>query len=378
MPDELDGLQPAAKGGRKRTGRGRFQSKRRTKDQELRAEAAEAAAQEQAEQDDAAASTHHQRPAAELATLRAEVGRLKQEIEKVKKRADSLEYQLESERERSRNKEVCVKELRAAAVESDIAHAAQLAKVCSQRDSLGRMVRKFKAQHSSGSLSAARCRAKARAAKARMARRAFGGLRPLAKRIIAPPVRKSADYRGFKRREVAKLKQYLDKRYEGGVEGETVVHLLNCVFNEFPDVLESVCIERGLYTAVEQRVVDALREHWTVARASFVRVTCKITWRRYQDLVHALGKRWNEETGEHEVVLLPHGTRVPLLPSKNDVWQWESRVAELSGLQLSDDGKRATVDVIQALRSRLVQFPLEQPPPSKVISIQFCGELPGY
>jgi hypothetical protein len=95
-----------------------------------------------------------------------------------------------------------------------------------------------------------------------MARRAFGGLRPLmAKRISAPPVRKSTDYRGFKRREVAKLKQYLDKRYDGGIEGETVVHLLNCFFNEFPDVLNSVCVERGLYTAVEQRVVDALREH---------------------------------------------------------------------------------------------------------------------
>jgi hypothetical protein len=84
-----------------------------------------------------------------------------------------------------------------------------------------------------------------------MARRAFGGLRPLAKRINAPPVRKSADYRGFQRRQVAKLKQYLDKRCEGGIEGETVVHLLNSFFYEFPDVLESVCTERELYTAVE-------------------------------------------------------------------------------------------------------------------------------
>jgi hypothetical protein len=116
---------------------------------------------------------------------------------------------------------VRVKELCAAAFESDIAHAPQLAKVCNQRDSLGRtVIRKLKAQHSSGSLSAARCRAKARATKARLARRAFGGLKPLAKRICTPPIRKSADYRGFKRREVAKLKQYLDKRYEGGVEGE--------------------------------------------------------------------------------------------------------------------------------------------------------------
>jgi hypothetical protein len=103
----------------------------------------------------------------------------------------------------------------------------------------------------------------------------------MAKRISALLVRKSADYRGFKRREVAKLKQYLEKRYEGGIEWEMVGHLLNCFLNEFPDVLESVWNERGLYTAVEQRVVGALREHWTVAQAYFVRITCKITWRRY-------------------------------------------------------------------------------------------------
>jgi hypothetical protein len=66
-------------------------------------------------------------------------------------------------------------------------------------------------------------------------------------------------------------------------------------------------------------VVDALREHWAVARASFVRVTCKITRRRYNDLMHAVGKMWNEDAGEHEIVLLPHGTRVPLLPTLNDV-----------------------------------------------------------
>jgi hypothetical protein len=92
-------------------------------------------------------------------------------------------------------------------------------------------------------------------------------------------------------------------------------------------------------------------------------------------MILALGKKWNEVTGEHEVVVLPFVTRVPLLPSKNDVWQWESRVAELSVLQLSDDGKRATVDVMQALRSMLVQLPLEQQPTNKVIVIQFCGEL---
>jgi hypothetical protein len=58
------------------------------------------------------------------------VGRLKKEIDKLKKQANSLDYQLESERERPCKKEVRVKELRAAAVEWDITHAAQVAKGC--------------------------------------------------------------------------------------------------------------------------------------------------------------------------------------------------------------------------------------------------------
>jgi hypothetical protein len=106
-------------------------------------------------------------------------------------------------------------------------------------------------------------------------------------------------------------------------------------------------------------------------------VMCKITLRRYRDLIHALGKKWNEETGEYTVVMLPHCTLGPLLSGTNDVWQWESRVRELLGLQLSDDGKRVTFDVIQALRSMLAHFLAEQLPPSKVIVIQFCGELQG-
>jgi hypothetical protein len=73
-----------------------------------------------------------------------------------------------------------------------------------------------------------------------MARRAYEGLRPLARRISVPQTRKGADYRGFKRRKIAKLKQYIDNRYDGGIEGETVVHLLNCFLNESPGVLESV------------------------------------------------------------------------------------------------------------------------------------------
>jgi hypothetical protein len=43
MPDELNGLQPVAKGGGKRTARERFQRMQRTKAHEQRANAAETA-----------------------------------------------------------------------------------------------------------------------------------------------------------------------------------------------------------------------------------------------------------------------------------------------------------------------------------------------
>jgi G:T/U-mismatch repair DNA glycosylase len=132
MPDEVAGFQPAAKD-INRTDKGMFQIKQLAKYQEKRAKAAEAAPREQALHD-AAASTHH-RSAAELTALRAEVERLQNETDKLTKRAESMKMELWSEGQRSRMKEEHVKELHAVAVESDIAHAAQLAKVCSQRDS---------------------------------------------------------------------------------------------------------------------------------------------------------------------------------------------------------------------------------------------------
>jgi predicted RNase H-like nuclease (RuvC/YqgF family) len=174
MPDQVDGLQPAAKGGRKRTCEGRFQSWRPTKAREELAEAAETGGREESSQD-VAAST--QRLAAELTTLQAEVERLSKENEKLAKQTESLQKQLESKRQRSRSNKERVKELSAATVKSDMAHAEQLAKVCSERESLSRTVRKLKTQSSNGSLSAARCREEVKAVKACMPRRAYGGLR---------------------------------------------------------------------------------------------------------------------------------------------------------------------------------------------------------
>jgi hypothetical protein len=113
--------------------------------------------------------------------------------------------------------------------------------VCSQWESLNRIiVRKLKPQISNSSLNAAR--EKAEAIKARMVRLVYGGFRPLSKCIKAPPVRNGADSRGFKRREVAKLKHYLDNRYEDYVAGDAVVQLLNCFFDLCPIENTRTCV----------------------------------------------------------------------------------------------------------------------------------------
>jgi hypothetical protein len=49
-----------------------------------------------------------------------------------------------------------------------------------------------------------------------------------------------------------------------------IVHLLKCFFNECHDILESVCKERTIYTAVVERLVDALREHRTAVARAFL------------------------------------------------------------------------------------------------------------
>jgi hypothetical protein len=98
-------------------------------------------------------------------------------------------------------------------------------------------------------------RKKAKAEKARMVGRAYGGLRPLSKRIKALSDMNGIDYHGFRRRELAKLKQYLDNRYEDGLTSDTVVQLLNYFFNWFPDMLDYVCHKRGLHSVVEEDVV---------------------------------------------------------------------------------------------------------------------------
>eukprot|EP00873_Tetraselmis_striata_P020245 jgi/Tetstr1/440509/TSEL_028832.t1 len=66
-----------------------------------------------------------------------------------------------------------------------------------------------------------------------------------------------------------------------------------------------------------------------------------------------------------------------LLPIKNDVWEWEDRVAKLAGLEMSEDAKGAIIDVLQPLCTRLSQFPKDQLPEDRVIIIQFCNKLAG-
>eukprot|EP00873_Tetraselmis_striata_P026418 jgi/Tetstr1/446682/TSEL_003621.t1 len=137
--------------------------------------------------------------------------------EKLDKNVESLQVQLEAERMRSQAKDAAVKDIRAAAVHAEIAHGEKLAKAVSRRDFGEEAVRRAKRESTNGGEVSNRAGAKAWAAiKDRKMLRAFGMRhRPTKKRIKAPLVLNGSEFRGFKRREVAKLKTYLDSRYEG-------------------------------------------------------------------------------------------------------------------------------------------------------------------
>eukprot|EP00873_Tetraselmis_striata_P023479 jgi/Tetstr1/443743/TSEL_031731.t1 len=155
-------------------------------------------------------------------------------IQKLNKRVEKLDVSLqvpldEAEQVRSRAKDAAAKEIRVAVVHAEAAHAENPAKAVTKSDSAKAAVWREKREFTSGSDASNRAGAKPRAAiKERKLLRAFGMMRrPNKKRIKPPPVLNGSEYRGFKRREVAKLKTYLDSRYEGGVEDNTVVQLVD-------------------------------------------------------------------------------------------------------------------------------------------------------
>eukprot|EP00873_Tetraselmis_striata_P012416 jgi/Tetstr1/432680/TSEL_022048.t1 len=182
MPDDDPyPQQPAAASGGKaaRAGkRGRFGSRRRVEEAEQRQTSAAGAAVAQPQNTrERAAAARTQRAAAESVSLRSNVDMLSERVEKLDKNVESLQVQLEAERVRSRAKDAAVKEIRAAAAHTEDAPRAAI--------------------------------------KERTLLRAFGMMRrPNTKRIKPPPVLNGSEYRGFKRREIAKLKAYLDRRYE--------------------------------------------------------------------------------------------------------------------------------------------------------------------
>lgn len=125
-------------------------------------------------------------------------------------------------------------------------------------------------------------------------RRAFGALRQDMERINAPPASNAEAYRDFKcHHEVKRLMEYLNDRYEGGIESDTVVRLVDRFFNECPETLDAVCRQRGLYnTAWSNMSSPQFASNGPQrARASYIRVTSKLSGCRYECLIHAPSKR---------------------------------------------------------------------------------------
>jgi hypothetical protein len=185
MPGEVDGLQPAAKGGGKRRGVGRLHTRWLTKALEQRAKAAETAAREESSQD-VAASTR--RSAAELTPLRAEVEHHSKENVKLAKQIESLQN---NSSRRGNGPAVRRSGSRQGIKRGNyrVGHCAcRGAREGVQQARVAVSVNSTQGPKLERNLIAAKCREKAKEVKAHMARRAYRGLRPLSKRIKARPV----------------------------------------------------------------------------------------------------------------------------------------------------------------------------------------------
>eukprot|EP00873_Tetraselmis_striata_P006096 jgi/Tetstr1/426360/TSEL_016672.t1 len=273
MPDDDPyPQQPAAASGGKaaRAGkRGRFGSRRRVEEAEQRQTSAAGAAVAQPQNTrERAAAARTQRAAAESVSLRSNVDMLSERVEKLDKNVESLQVQLEAERVRSRAKDAAVKEIRAAAHTEDAPRAA---------------------------------------IKERTLLRAFGMMRrPNTKRIKPPPVLNGSEYRGFKRREIAKLKAYLDRRYEAngstafklGHQG-AVLAILNPLLMR---VAKSGCVLEGwavnsIHNAVKIMLYEGQYKH-----AQFINEMEAIK-DQLMEIVYGLGMKLHGEVYTFKLVL---------------------------------------------------------------------------
>ncbi|GAQ92847.1 hypothetical protein KFL_011650020 [Klebsormidium nitens] len=174
---------------------------------------------------------------------------------------------------------------------------------------------------------------------------------------------------GVKTKLAAQVRQFLTKRFAsvGARQQALYEHFrrnpadFNLVLNANitqPEFDELCKLNPDWLLPAQSDVLDEIRDHWTEDRALKMQIHCKIGHgHKWQDMIHLLGKDYNEATkhwDRKELCGKGSGLFIPLLPSCKRVDALRKEIAAMNPLMQNEDGSAAWLDLSKLLIEAVV------------------------
>ena len=149
------------------------------------------------------------------------------------------------------------------------------------------------------------------------------------------------------------LTSYLDHHLEGGATGQLAKAMMTTFFSEHPQMLRDILNRLPTLAEIEKETVDAIEEQWTLDICAAMFVHGELTYAGYQAILNIMSKAYSFENDRFEPMILPQGSEMPKLKSKNSLHEHIKEIADEFGIKSMQDGRAAALDVRTVLRSRL-------------------------
>ena len=164
----------------------------------------------------------------------------------------------------------------------------------------------------------------------------------------------------------------------GGVPGELAKSMFVSFFAENTSMLEHIMTELQIYEAVERQTVAAIQNLWTLDVCAAVFIHGDMSLAGYQAVLNILSKTYEFADDRFKPILLPHGTEMAKLCSRNSLQNHLRQVSEFFGMEVLDNGRAAAVDIRLVIVGRLklmksvADSSQEHPLPSTMVVSYIC------
>ena len=139
----------------------------------------------------------------------------------------------------------------------------------------------------------------------------------------------------------------------GGVGGELAKSMFVSFFAENTSMLEHVMTELQIYEAAERQTVQAIQNLWTLDICAAVLIHGDMSLAGYQAVLNILSKTYEFADDRFRPIVLPHGTEMAKLCSRNSLQDHLKKVTEFFGMEVLDNGRAAAVDIRLVIVGRL-------------------------